>query len=303
MAILAFIASLSWGGCILLLTKIILDVVWLSTHSTADNIHDRHESQQLELIRQSNAVFQYAEHLVNEVADLMKDSSRISNIHHYLGILDLSPPWSAVKFMATKLVEGIILGGVIAFIILLGANFFVALAVWAGMAGLYYQFSLSGLKTDAESRKKSIKMRLPFIIDLMALTRGAGASFGESLEVAAKDNADHPAGAVFSRSLHEYTYGSGQKTVLDNLAERMQDPDFQEIAFAINKADELGTPVAKTLTDLASQMRLKRQQWGEKASNEAEVKILFPGLIIMLACMLVILCPFILMALYGNAPL
>jgi hypothetical protein len=44
----------------------------------------------------------------------------------------------------------------------------------------------------------------------------------------------------------------------------------------------------------ADQMRLKRSQWGEKAAAEAQVQMTFPAMIVMLACMLLVLGPFVL---------
>jgi hypothetical protein len=43
-------------------------------------------------------------------------------------------------------------------------------------------------------------------------------------------------------------------------------------------------------------MRLKRSQRGEKAAGEAEVNILFPGMILMIACLLVVITPIVLPA-------
>ena len=41
-------------------------------------------------------------------------------------------------------------------------------------------------------------------------------------------------------------------------------------------------------------MRIKRSQWGEKAAAEAEVQMVFPGMITMVACLLVIVAPIML---------
>ena len=41
-------------------------------------------------------------------------------------------------------------------------------------------------------------------------------------------------------------------------------------------------------------MRLKRAQWGEKAASEAEVQMVFPGMVTMIACLLVIVAPIVL---------
>ena len=51
---------------------------------------------------------------------------------------------------------------------------------------------------------------------------------------------------------------------------------------------------ARLEIDQAEQMRLKRSQRGEKAAAECEVKIIFPGMVLMIACLLVIITPIIL---------
>jgi hypothetical protein len=43
-------------------------------------------------------------------------------------------------------------------------------------------------------------------------------------------------------------------------------------------------------------MRLKRSQWAEKAAAHAQVKIVFPGVLVMVACLLVVMAPIMLPA-------
>jgi hypothetical protein len=43
-------------------------------------------------------------------------------------------------------------------------------------------------------------------------------------------------------------------------------------------------------------MRLKRSQRGEKAAAEAEVSIIFPGMVLMIGCLLIVVAPFVLPA-------
>ncbi|MBY0526876.1 MAG: hypothetical protein K2R98_26015 [Gemmataceae bacterium] len=45
---------------------------------------------------------------------------------------------------------------------------------------------------------------------------------------------------------------------------------------------------------------LKQSQWVEKETAEAQVMIVFPGMVIMLACLLVIIAPFVLGAVYNS---
>ena len=294
------LSSLSMGGCLFLLTVTILKIISISTNRAVHDSDKSFEEKQFSILRNENPLFRYAEAFISELTSYINHSPRINAVEHHLTIINLAPPWNAEIYMATKLLEGILLSTGVALFAMLFMNFFAALFFSMLIFFIYYQISLASLKKSAEKRKRDIKLRLPFVVDLMALTRGAGASFGESLTVAARENSDHPAGEVFAKTLHDFTYGTDQKTVMEELANRMQDADFQEMVFAINKADELGTLIAKTLAELAVQMRLKRQQWGEKVSNEAQVKILFPGMIIMVACMLIIIFPFILLAIYGN---
>ena len=44
-------------------------------------------------------------------------------------------------------------------------------------------------------------------------------------------------------------------------------------------------------------MRLKRSQWVEQAAKEADVQMVFPGMVVMVACLLVIMAPILLPAL------
>lgn len=57
--------------------------------------------------------------------------------------------------------------------------------------------------------------------------------------------------------------------------------------------EELGTPLADIFSNLADQMRLRKSQWAEAVAGKAQIKIHGPQLIIMVACMLTILAPFI----------
>ena len=89
----------------------------------------------------------------------------------------------------------------------------------------------------------------------------------------------------------------GREEALLAFQERMNDPNVDELVFAINKGEELGTPLSRILRDQAAQMQVKRAQWGEMAAADAEVKIIFPGILTMVACLLVIVATFVLPAL------
>jgi len=266
-----------------------------------DQLYD-YEQLRYGKLREESTTFRLAEPLVREFTNLNQHSSRIVSVQEMLNMSDHPLPWTPAEYLGVRQTE--------AFLVSIPIGIFawnlpylhpIAGVVFGVLAFMgYYYLQLNDLSTISQKRKFQIRTRLPFVIDMMALTRSAGASFNQSLEIAAKESKDHPAGDELSEVLRQLNLGRTQHQALTEFADRMRDEDISDIVFAINKAEELGTPIADALSEMADQMRLKKIQWGEKASAEAQVKMSFPGLLIMLACLLVIIAPFILQAAMGT---
>jgi tight adherence protein C len=60
------------------------------------------------------------------------------------------------------------------------------------------------------------------------------------------------------------------------------------------QGEELGTPIASVFRTQAEVLRLKRSQRAETIAGEAGVNMLLPGILVMMASVLVILGPFLL---------
>ncbi len=144
---------------------------------------------------------------------------------------------------------------------------------------------------------KRLRLRLPFVVDQIALMMQAGAEFEGSLQTAVRDNADHPLGRELAEVLRQISLGRPRTQALNDLRMRLDDKDVSELVFAINKGQELGTPLSGIFREQADQMRLKRSQWGEKAAQEAQVQMVFPGMIVMVACLIIIIAPILMPAL------
>jgi tight adherence protein C len=172
----------------------------------------------------------------------------------------------------------------------------VALFIVAAAVPLYQIVCVQSLNTAVLERTEQIRRRLPFAVDLMALMLEAGANFSHVLETVVRENRGHPLGAELADVVRQVGLGSPRAEALSRFERRLHDQDVTDIVFAINKGEELGTPLSKILRSQADRMRLKRAQWGEKAATEAQVRIAFPGMLVMLACLLVILAPIILPA-------
>ncbi len=172
------------------------------------------------------------------------------------------------------------------------------LAVIIGLLGIaFLPRQLAGL---AKLRMRRFKQRLPFAIDLMALMMEAGGDFRQCLSTVVHENRDHPVGVEFGVLANAHAAGQPLRDCLDQLQARLRDEDVNEIAFSIKNADELGVPLSKTFLTLAEQMRLKRAQQAEKLIGERKTMMAFPSLIIMIACLLVAVAPFVLGAIYPS---
>ncbi|MDR0611806.1 MAG: type II secretion system F family protein [Planctomycetaceae bacterium] len=263
------------------------------------------EEDRLTILRRENTTFRIAEPFVRDLitAPWNKNQIKLNHISEQLTLLHTSVPWKPEEFVAVKQAESILLGTILGMVFW---NTFNPIA--GGITGFlcgfgYYFVMLSDLKDRYKKRLHELRTILPFVVDLMAMTRGAGASFTESLESAALENSGHPISDELNHVIMQLKHGVTQQKSLEDLAERVRLDEFNEVVFAINKADELGTPIAFALSELAGQMRLRRQQLGEKASEEAEVKLTGPVMLIVVACMIIAVAPFLLPVVLGNSPL
>ena len=72
----------------------------------------------------------------------------------------------------------------------------------------------------------------------------AGGGFQECLATAVAENGkDHPLTDEFAEVLRQISLGRPRHEALQALDERLHDDDISEMVFAINKGEELGTPL------------------------------------------------------------
>ncbi len=256
------------------------------------------ELQRRQELRTGNSVYRWFEPLLEEIARLFSRRERESMtiLGRSLVASREKLPWRPEEFVAAKWIEGI-LAGVVLFAIfwLVGWTKFGAILA-IGVALLYGLMTPKSVRDRAKKRLARIRVRLPFAVDLIALTMEAGGGFQECLQTAVAENGDHPLTDELAEVVRQIALGRPRNEALRAMQDRLHDDDINELVFAINKGEELGTPLSAILRDQAEQMRLKRSQRGEKAAAEAEVNIVFPGMVLMIACLLIVIAPIILPA-------
>ena len=245
-------------------------------------------------LRNGSCVYRLTEPLIDELCETrMMSLFGIDRISLSIARGGDPLPWKAEEYVSVSMMESLLL---FLTILLFGSGFTsVAICLAAGLAfsAVYLHASLKSLCRKADDRMELIQRRLPFGIDLVALMMRAGAGFRDALETVVSESGRHPFADEFRRVLSDVGHGKTLHEALSDLDQRLRSEDVREMVFAIKKSEELGTPLADIFASLADQMRLRKSQWAEAAAGKAQIKMHGPQLVIMVACMLTILAPFV----------
>lgn len=205
-------------------------------------------------------------------------------------------PWTSSEFLTVTCLKSFAMGTATLLAALFFFSFPTSLIFALLIFGFYFYTNLQRLHRDATRRLGQIKQRLPYAVDLMALMMEAGAQFRESLVTVVDATQNHPLGEEFGKVLADDTAGKPLHQALNELHERLRDEDITEITCATNNADLLGTPRSVTYLRLAEEMRLRRSQRAEREIGHAKTMLTFPGFLISMVCMLIVLAPFVIRA-------
>lgn len=204
-------------------------------------------------------------------------------------------PLRPEEAIALVQLQSIAIGVILFILIVVAAQSLWVGGLFGGLMGFIYFFIMAGdAARVARKARNRLKDRLPFTVDLMALMMEAGATFPDCLKVAVLENAGHPLGNELALVQGQVDMGRSRREALLEFRDRVPDPDIEDMLFAVVTGEELGTPLSEILRGQADQMRLKRSQRQEKESAEAQVTIVFPGMLIMIACLLLVTVPFLL---------
>jgi tight adherence protein C len=166
---------------------------------------------------------------------------------------------------------------------------FVSVALTA-LGGALPYLQISGTATE---RLKSIGRGLPYVIDLMALSMGAGLDFpGAVRQVVEKSsNPDDPIVEEFTLVLQTLNLGQTRKQALLEFARRAPVDSVTEFVNALIQAEERGNPVAEVLTIQANVSRTRRSVRAEEAAAKAGVQMVGPLMLVFFSIMLLLLGP------------
>jgi tight adherence protein C len=207
--------------------------------------------------------------------------------------------YTSEEYLALCLLWGIvgaILGQVVNFMILhFPAWLVVPVSFVLGFLG-----GIVRLHTMAGRRTKEISRRVPYTLDLISLAMGAGATFTEAVRTVVQEGPDHPFNVELNTVLAEIELGTTRQQALRNMADRVPLEELRAIVAAIIQAEGLGTPLSDVLKEQANLMRLQRSVRAEKLAAQASVRILLPGILILISVVLTIFSPLIILFIRGK---
>jgi tight adherence protein C len=162
------------------------------------------------------------------------------------------------------------------------------MAMCAGIGYIAPNFVLTGM---VKRRRERIRRSLPDTIDLLVICVDAGLGLDQALmRVSNEIAAGHPdLQGELARVHLEQRAGRPRLETWQNMAARTKVPEISSFVNMLTQADRFGTPIAKTLSTFADDMRAKRRQRAEEAAAKAKIKIIFPLVFFIFPCLFIVL--------------
>jgi tight adherence protein C len=249
------------------------------------------ESTRRQRLREASLTYRFGERFIQEFNQFIRGPKLRTKPDERI---DPNSLWTKSDLASASVFLGAISGGIASFygVYFYGPKGMLFLgAAAAGMTAFCLNLLVRG---SNEKRLKLIKTRLPYVVDLMALVAETGGTLTHGITIAGQENEDNYLGHELTRVAREISLGVPEATALEGLLERYPDDDIRKLVFSILEGQKLGVPIAEILRQQSNEMIQTRIQWIEKQSAEAKIKIQGPGFFIALACIALMLAPFLL---------
>jgi tight adherence protein C len=286
-------------GCVAVGGAIGLFVWWLLQALAPEDLQQgdewRYDISRINALRRVDVLYRLFLPAIRILAKLNRAAlrDRLPGIEREIQAAGISRFWLAEEYLARAELIAVLL-----------LPLYVGLcAAYMGPAGVVSAVLCSGLtvwllrrrlRRRAWDRLVAIKRRLPFLLDLLTLLMEAGANFHQALRQAVREFAGQEVAVEFARVLSDINMGKTRSEAFDSLRKRLSDDEINGIVGAIVQSEQLGTPLSDIFRTQADVLRLKRSQRAETLAGEAGVKMLLPGVLVMMATVLIILGPFVL---------
>lgn len=158
-------------------------------------------------------------------------------------------------------------------------------------------------KGAKKQRESSVRIDMPFFIDLLALSVEAGLDFFGAIQkiVDKAEGQNSVLAEEFKTVLRDIKIGSSKSDALKELAARLDMQEMTSFVAVLIDAEATGASISQVLKDQSIQMRLERFVRAEKAGAQASQLILIPLMIFILpAVFVMVFGPVVVSMMYGS---
>ena len=161
------------------------------------------------------------------------------------------------------------------------------------------------LASLGSERVRSIQRRIPHVVDLLALSLGAGLDFPAALRqvVERAPDPESPVSEELGLVLEELKLGRTRRQALERFARRAPCDEVRDLVSATIQAEEQGTPLGIVLESQATSSRQRRSTRAEEAASKASNAMVLPTVLLFASLMILILGPMLLTAMHASTEL
>jgi tight adherence protein C len=272
---------------------------WVFTALSSEDLEQgdewRYDVSRINDLRRHDLVYRLFQPLILLLAHVNRAMFRESlpNIQREIQAAGLPRSWLAEEYLARAELLALCLSPIYAYLFtgmfgVMSGLLLAALGAMATVWALRYR-----LTRQAADRLRRIKQRMPYLLDLLTLLMESGATFLGALSQAVMEFQGHPVAQEFGRVLTDMSLGKTRIEAFHAMRDRLRDDEITSIIGSVIQGEQLGTPLAKIFRAQADVLRIRRTQRAELVAGEAGVNMLFPGLLVMISTVLLILGPFL----------
>ncbi|TAX04438.1 type II secretion system F family protein (plasmid) [Rhizobium leguminosarum] len=172
--------------------------------------------------------------------------------------------------------SGSVIGGLVAGLILglIPANYFWVVA-----------------DDKAQDRKERISREFPYFLDLVVMTQQAQATLPESLRLYAEAAPGTVMSEEIEQTLKDVALGTGMIEALQRLERRMTAEEVIRVIRAVIQGEVEGSNRVELLREHARDLRFRRWEKADRASEKLKAKIVMPAMMIVVSILLLVLAP------------
>lgn len=152
-------------------------------------------------------------------------------------------------------------------------------------------------------RELSIARDMPYVMDMLVLMVHAGAHLRDAFRQVSDDYRGTHIGTEFRWILLDLKLMLTMKEAVENFQQRAPVPVVTTFVDNVIQSQETGQPIAETLRKLTGRVRSMRTRMALETAGKAKVQVLAPGILVLMAGLILLFGPFIMRALAERATL